>query len=451
MRSKILIILFITSVCLCFQVNAQPSQDIAGDIMNDSSLIRVKKMAVDLIGTGFNAGNSYGEVWIRDFNSFMPLSCAVMQKDSIKSRLRVFFQMQGNDGNIIDGYIPRSKANAGYEYIYNSNAPDFAGHKNTVETDQESSLIQAVYKYVRETKDTDFLHEKIAGISVQSRMLKALNFLMTKRIASKYGLVYGATTVDWGDVQPETPWGVVMDSTSHLAIDIYDNAMLVVALNHYLELFPGNHYWQQIRKDLFKNIRKYLWDSKHQKFIPHIYLNDSPFPVTFNENHIDYHGGTAIAIEAGLLNKEEIKAVNAKMLQNVEASGAMSIGLTIYPPYPAGFFKNKGMYPYGYQNGGDWTWFGARMITQLVCNGFIQEAYHELQPMINRVLPNNGFYEWYTMDGKPEGSGNFRGSAGELYIAITSLQDWARDNHGNNLLSKKTGMRSLLKLIPHEN
>lgn len=35
-----------------------------------------------------------------------------------------------------------------------------------------------------------------------------------------------------------------------------------------------------------------------------------------------------------------------------------------FPPYPEGFFQNKGMYPYGYQNGGDWTWFGARMIQQ---------------------------------------------------------------------------------------
>ncbi|MDQ2864481.1 MAG: hypothetical protein M3R50_12715, partial [Bacteroidota bacterium] len=144
-----------------------------------------------------------------------------MPKDSIKKRLRVFFQMQGDDGNIIDGYIPKTKANAGYDYIHNGNAPDFEGHKNTVETDQETSLIQAVYKYVKATKDNSFLSETIAGKTVQARMSDALNFLMTKRYSAKYGLIYGATTVDWGDVQPETPWGVLMDSSSHLAIDIY--------------------------------------------------------------------------------------------------------------------------------------------------------------------------------------------------------------------------------------
>ena len=89
---------------------------------------------------------------------------------------------------------------------------------------------------------------------------------------------------------------------------------------------------------------------------------------------------------------------------------------------------NKGMYPYGYQNGGDWTWFGARMITALVQYGYVEDAYRELGPMIDRVIANKGFFEWYTGDGKPTGSGEFRGSAGVLMEAIDALQDWAQNN-----------------------
>lgn len=417
-------VLFI--VCSPYVTNAQTSFHLAKVIISDSSLNEVKTMAADLLRTGFNAGSSYGEVWIRDFNTFITLSCKVMPKDSVRKRLRVFFQMQRKDGDIIDGYIPKSRADVGYDYIYSKDAPEFAGHKNTVETDQETSLIQAVYKYVEATDDTAFLSEEIDGKSVRDRMSDALQFLMTKRYAPKYGLIYGATTVDWGDVQPETPWGIVMDSSSHLAIDIYDNAMLVIALNDYLKLFPDNPYWMQVRKSIKRNIRKYLWDDKRQKFIPHIYLHGSPFPASFDENKINYHGGTAVAIEAGLLDRKEIQHVNTQMLKDVKASGAMSIGLTVYPPYPKGFFKNTTMYPYGYQNGGDWNWFGARMITDLAENGFAQEAFNEIQPMIKRVIANHGFYEWYTRDGKPAGSGNFRGSAGVLYTAITALQDWAK-------------------------
>lgn len=423
MRLKIWIVI---TLLLAFawpdRLFSQPLTAIKTEILKDSSLNRVKSMAAGLIKTGFNAGSGYGEVWIRDFNTFIELSCKVMPRDSIKDRLRVFFQMQGDDGNIVDGYIPKKKAGVGYDYIYNKNAPDFAGHKNTVETDQETSLIQAVYKYVMATNDRNFLNENIDGKSVQSRLSDALDFLMNKRYSPEYGLIYGATTVDWGDVQPETNWGVVLDSSSHLAIDIYDNAMLMIALNNYIELFPGSEKWKDVRDKIQANIRKYLWDEKRQKFIPHIYLNGSPFSASFDENEINYHGGTTVAIEADLLNKKEIQKVNDQMLRDVKLSGAMSIGLTIYPPYPEGYFKNKGMYPYGYQNGGDWTWFGARTITQLAKYGFLKQAYEEIRPMIDRVIKNNGFYEWYTVDGKPAGSANFRGSAGVLYTAITTLQ-----------------------------
>lgn len=158
---------FFVALCLCSHLKAQSFENVTINIQNDSSLNKVKLMAVNLIKTGFNAGSGYGEVWIRDFNTFIEVSCKVIPKDSVKSRLRFFFQMQGNDGNIIDGYIPRSKAQVGYDYIYSTNAREFAGHKNTVETDQETSLIQAVYKYVKETKDVTFLSENIDSKTVQ--------------------------------------------------------------------------------------------------------------------------------------------------------------------------------------------------------------------------------------------------------------------------------------------
>ena len=49
--------------------------------------------------------------------------------------------------------------------------------------------------------------------------------------------------------------------------------------------------------------------------------------------------------------------------------------------------------------------------------------------MINRVIKNNGFYEWYGMGNIPSGSGNFKGSAGVLAKAIHLLTDWAEKNN----------------------
>ena len=48
--------------------------------------------------------------------------------------------------------------------------------------------------------------------------------------------------------------------------------------------------------------------------------------------------------------------------------------------------------------------------------------------MIDRVIANDRFYEWYGIDGKPQGSGDFRGEAGVLARAVTMLHEWAEKN-----------------------
>ena len=181
-----------------------------------------------------------------------------------------------------------------------------------------------------------------------------------------------------------------------------------------------NERWKSVKKDLEGNIRKHLWNAEDQKFRPHLYIRGKEFPGV-DEDRIYYHGGTIVAMEAGLLSRDEILVSLQKMRENIKASGAQSIGLTIYPPYPEGSFDNRGMGVYQYQNGGDWTWFGARIIPQLVRYGLAEDAEKELKPFIDRVLENDGFFEWYTIDGRPKGSGVFKGSAGVLLEAIDSL------------------------------
>ena len=423
-------IFLVLAILVSCQVK-KPQNGLADQIKANEYMAFTKSKALDIVKTGFNAGDGYGEVWIRDYNTFIELSAEVYPKEILKENLRVFFRLQRDDGNIIDGFIPREKATqseVGYQYIFTELEPDYAGHKNTVETDHETSLVQAVYKYVLKTGDTEFLDERIGDKTVAERLEWSMEFLLNHRWSEEYGLITGATTADWGDVQHCHPWGVFITEDTKFCLDIYDNAMLLIALDNMMEIVPATkEKWQSIRKEIAENTMKYLWDEQNQKFIPHVYLDGSPYPDDFNENEIYYHGGTAVAIEAGLLSKEQIKISLNKMIENVEASGAGSIGLTMYPPYPEGSFENKGMYPYGYQNGGDWTWFGGRMIQQLVKYGFVEEAYEQLQAMVKRVKDNDGFYEWYTVDNKPEGSGTFRGSAGVLYKAIELLEETTKN------------------------
>ena len=119
------------------------------------------------------------------------------------------------------------------------------------------------------------------------------------------------------------------------------------------------------------------------------------------------------------------------MKNNVALSGAPSIGLTVYPPYPKnvlGEISGDLFDSYIYQNGGDWTWYGGRIIQQLIANGFIEDAYELSKPIMERVIKNDGFYEWYTIDNKPSGSGDFKGSAGVLAKSIEMFYDWAGKN-----------------------
>jgi len=410
---------------------------LARTILGDTRFGAVKERAAGIMETGFNAGEGYVEVWIRDVNTFIELACDVREHEEVREHLLLFFYFQGDDGNIVDGLTAAAQAGRGYDYIRVDSQPDFAAHKNTVETDQESSLVQAVCRYARLTGDRSIFDDVIEGKTVAQRLDDAMVFLTEERFDEDHGLIWGATTADWGDVQPEDDWGVVLNEKSHLAIDIYDNAMFLIALDELLAanvLVPERAtHWTEFRKTLAENARKHLWDEENEKFIPNIYLDGSPFPDDFDENEIYYHGGTAVAIEAGLLSRDEVAGTLARMRENVEAAGAATIGLTMYPAYPAGYFKNPILStPYTYQNGGDWTWFGARMVRQLIRNGFVAEAYEELSPMLQRVIDNEGFYEWYSLDNEPRGSGTYRGSAGVLYAVINELEAWAREEAAGN-------------------
>lgn len=419
------------SVAFLSCTTTNPQQQLAETILNDTTFHQVDSMARSIIRQGFNAGSGYSQIWARDMNTFIEVACEETNQTDIRNAILLFFALQQPNDEMIDGYVLKPDFTWYDNHPYYADAaPDHVGFKNTVETDQESSLIQIVGKYIRKTGDTSILREDVAGRTVLERMDDMVDYLMRERYSEQYGLLFGAMTADWGDVQPNDDFGCDMNELSSRAIDVYDNAMFLIALDYLQEMTDDTSLlkkWKGIREQIAQNVRKHLWDAERKKFIPHLYIDPSPIPAGFDENQIHYHGGTAIAIEAGLLSKEEIAVVNAQMLENVRLSGMPSIGLTLYPTYPEGFFRGGMSKPYVYQNGGDWTWFGGRMIQQLVANGFVEEAYAEIRPMIDRVIKNRGFFEWYGMGGVPSGSGNFKGSAGVLAKAIEMMNDWAEE------------------------
>lgn len=386
---------------------------LASTIRNDARLPLVRAKAKQVVAKNLNAGSIYAAVFIRDLNTFIDLAIEAQGAPTVRSQLLQFFEFQRDDGLIVDAI-----------------AVDGNLIRGTVESDQESSLVQAVGKYVAATGDTAFLSEQVRGVPVIERLEKALMYLYTQRYSAPYRLVWGGTRADWGDIQPEDIPGTSLTENSHPSIAIYDNAMLSLALGHLqtLERAVGRDAtaWAARQSDLRAAVRTHLWTGT--QFIPHIYLEKgSPFPASFDEARMYFQGGTAVAIQAGLLEPAEVELTFARMIKNKVDSGSGTVGVTLYPSYPADFFAFSFWMgaEYYYQNGGDWPWFGGRIIQQMVAHGQAQMAYQELSPMLDRVVRDDGFFEWYSRDGKGQGSAEYRGSAGQIAMAIDMLLQWA--------------------------
>jgi hypothetical protein len=428
-----ILLLVLSAVLSCNSLFAQinpEDQKLAHIILDDHSLDTVQARASKLL-SGFSAGRNYDELRIRDFNTFIKGSLKVHPKQEVKEKLLLFLKFQNTDGSMVDGIVDSAKAKAGDDYRYSSFAPGWAAFKNTAATDQESSLVQAVRKYVDATGDAAFLDEKVGTLTVTQRMEAAMAYVLKERWASKLGLVMGATTIDWGDVQPEVGAGTVINPKTKWAVDIYDNAMFVIAINDFLAIKPSKYNpardWASVAVMIRRNVRDVLWNSRLQKYTPHVYLNGSPFSGRANEENMLYPGGSICAILAGFTTRKEVFEINRQLLAAAAHEKYATIGLSVYPPYPQKDFPT--MPPYQYQNGGDYAWFGGRMIEALLRYDFDREAYTELLPFVKRSIAHNGFFEWYDVQtGEPKGLADFRGEAGVLYDAITLLRQWAVNN-----------------------
>ncbi|HEV2262176.1 MAG TPA: hypothetical protein VGR69_07830, partial [Candidatus Rubrimentiphilum sp.] len=215
----------------------------------------VHAMAQALMRTGFSAGvGIYSPVFIRDYATFLAVACEVRPAADLKARLIPFLALQDADGGISDAYQdtlpPDLKTNS---------LDGVLDPKGTVESDQESSLVQAVFEYVTCTHDHGFLNETVKGVSVLQRLRAALNFVHTAKFDTRYGLVTAGTTIDWGDVQAEDIPGGTLDANSHVAISIYPNAMYLIALDDFVHLLPSasaeRGSWLGLRQTIAANVR----------------------------------------------------------------------------------------------------------------------------------------------------------------------------------------------------
>lgn len=130
-------------------------------------------------------------------------------------------------------------------------------------------------------------------------------------------------------------------------------------------------------------------------------------------------GSNALAIQSGVADDKKAARIFENAIALQKKYNFTTISGVLHPPYPEGFFIHPAITkPYTYQNGGQWDWFGGRLILQEFLHGYSDNAYTHLLEIAQKAGKNGGLYEWDTPDGKGMGSAQLAGSAGALSGAL---------------------------------
>jgi hypothetical protein len=145
----------------------------------------------------------------------------------------------------------------------------------------------------------------------------------------------------------------------------------------------------------------------------------TPLEHPFDEDAIVAIGNVA-AIRCGLTTPSQEQAIFAALEQTRLAAGASKPGVSLYPPYPRGFFAYGQMVPDRYQNGGLWDWWGGRQIGAEFERGYSGRARRHLaQVAADWATHPEGIYEWHLpATGQGWGSLHYCASAAAMAEAI---------------------------------
>ncbi len=356
---------------------------------------------------GFTAGAGYPQVWLRDAATIIPASRYFYPESFLMSWLEEHLAYQKPDGSLEDWIDGQGRAD-----------------KNTVETDQEASAVHSAFQIFL-LKGTAWLEKRIAGETILSRLEKAIIYILESRFDRKHGLITGAHTADWGDVDPEDPdqKAIYVDEKTRWTADIYDQSMGYEACRQLGSMFASlgrrdrADDWHKRAASLRDAANRYLWQEEKGFYRVHIHLD--PFPHDFDEDDMFAMGGNIQAVIAGLADLEKAGRIIRTALARQRQFGLSTVSGSLLPPYPSGFFKHPAMDdPYEYQNGGQWDWFGGRLVLAMFESGFSALAREKLIEIAAKNMRNGGLFEWDTKDGSGRGSDYYAGSAGSLARAL---------------------------------
>jgi hypothetical protein len=379
---------------------------------------------------GFGAGSTYPQLWLRDSSTLLDLSRYYYPREHLTSWIEEHLAHQQKDGSLFD-WIAAGPASSFAEWaprvqvVHQGAGLQISADKNTVEADQESSAVIAAAHAVAFTGDAGWLEKDVAGQTVLARCDAALSYLVKAREDAKSGLVTSGFTADWGDVSPTyaDQRVIYLDDKTPRVVGLYTNALAyeaalgLAAMQTAARNSGRAAFWAYRALALQTAVDRLLWQPARGFYRMHA---PAPGPAfDGKDDDILAMGGHAAALRAGLLTPARARRVLDALEQRRRELKLATVSFNLMPPYPAGVFQNPAVKePWTYQNGGQWDWFGGRLIAAEFESGRAMRARAHLQAVAAESRKAGGLFEWRARDGAGKGSAQYAGSAGALGAAL---------------------------------
>jgi hypothetical protein len=177
--------------------------------------------------------------------------------------------------------------------------------------------------------------------------------------------------------------------------------------------------WETRAAELSAAANRHLWQPARGFYRMHALLSWPGPGAPPADDHIFALGGNAMALLSGVADDAQARRVVAVADLRRRRFGMPTVSGVLLPPYPRGVFAHPILRDaYAYQNGGQWDWFGGRLVLAAFERGEAAFARRELGRIADQAARNGGLFEWTTREGKGRGSAAYAGSAGALGAAV---------------------------------